>query len=82
MYLFHAPLIHIFRAVAFAVGGEGLETRSWRVSAIVLIGTMASIVGLARLTEAKKSEVRALLAAATDALRPPRLGGASRPKLS
>jgi peptidoglycan/LPS O-acetylase OafA/YrhL len=82
MYLFHAPLIHFFRAVAFAVGGEGLATRSWRVSAIVLVGTMTSTVVLARLTEAKKSEARALLAAAMAALRPSRLGGASRPKLS
>ena len=82
MYLLHAPLIHFFRAVAFLVGGEDLATRSWRVSAIVLAGTMASIFVLARLTEARKREMRALLAAAMDALRPPRLRGASRPKLS
>ena len=82
MYLFHAPLIHFFRAVAFLVGGEDLTTRSWRVAAIVLFGTLASIVALARITEARKGEVRALLAAALDSLRPPRLGGASRPKLS
>jgi len=82
MYLFHAPLIHFFRAVAFAVGGEGLATRSWRVSAFVLIGTIASIFVLARFTEARKNEARALLATALDALRPPRLGGASRPRPS
>ena len=81
MYLFHAPLIHFFRAIAFLIGGEGLATPSWRVAAIVLLGTMASVLALAWVTEARKGEVRALLAAAMDA-RPPRLGGARRPKPS
>jgi len=81
MYLFHAPLIHFFRAIAFLIGGEGLATPSWRVAAIVLLGTMASVLALGWVTEARKGEVRALLAAAMDA-RPPRLGGARRPKPS
>lgn len=82
MYLFHLPLIHFFRAVAFALGGEDLYARSWRVTAIVLVGTLVAIFALARLTEARKGDLRALLAAAMDALRPARLGGASRPKPS
>jgi len=68
-------------AIAFLIGGEGLATPSWRVAAIVLLGTMASVLALGWVTEARKGEVRALLAAAMDA-RPPRLGGARRPKPS
>jgi peptidoglycan/LPS O-acetylase OafA/YrhL len=74
MYLFHYPLLYFFRAVASVLQGQqDLATRSWLVTGIVLIGTGAAIYLLARVTEQRKTEVRALMTAAVMAFRPSKI---------
>lgn len=63
MYLYHYPLIHFFRAAAASLTGEHDPSfRGWEITGIVLVGTCASIYGLARITEQRKGELRRLLA--------------------
>jgi peptidoglycan/LPS O-acetylase OafA/YrhL len=63
MYLYHYPLVYFFRAIGAVVCGQrDLNARSWPLTAVVVIGTGLSIYVLARLTEQKKNEFRALLA--------------------
>jgi peptidoglycan/LPS O-acetylase OafA/YrhL len=70
MYLFHYPLLYFFRAIASRFqGGQDLASRSWPVTGIVFVGTGAAIYLLARITEQRKAEVRAMIAAAVMALR-------------
>jgi peptidoglycan/LPS O-acetylase OafA/YrhL len=74
MYLFHYPLLYFFRAVASVLqGGQDLAVRSWLVTGIVLIGTGAAIYLLARITEQRKAEVRAMMTAMVMAFRPSKI---------
>jgi peptidoglycan/LPS O-acetylase OafA/YrhL len=71
MYLYHYPLVYFFRAIAAVVGGQwGLNDRSWKITAFVMVGTGVSIFLLALVTEQKKNEFRKLLEALAKLVRP------------
>jgi hypothetical protein len=60
--LYHYPLVYFFRAVgALVTHQRDLNARTLPLTAIVVVGTGLSIYLLARLTEQKKNEFRALL---------------------